>query len=88
MIKSPKTNSDNLAGQSQSHVALLALTIVDTSWRMFIPTIGGTAVGIGLDHYFKTVPLMTIILITLGVIASGILIYRQLRGINNAKFVR
>lgn len=88
MIKSPKTNSDKLVGQPQSHVALLVLTIIDTSWRMFVPTIGGTAVGIGLDHYFKTVPLMTIISISLGVIASGFLIYRQIWRVNNDNFVR
>lgn len=88
MTSSPKTKSDGLANSSRSSEVLLAATIVDTSWRMFVPTIGGTAVGIGLDLYFKTVPLMTIISISLGVLASGFLIYRQIRGINNDKFIR
>jgi F0F1-type ATP synthase assembly protein I len=64
---------------------LLSLTFLDTTWRAFVPTIGGTILGIALDNVFKTAPIMTIISIIVGSAASILLIIQQLRQVRRTK---
>jgi F0F1-type ATP synthase assembly protein I len=46
-----KTPSDNHGRKTATDVSskVLALTIADTTWRMFVPTLGCTILGIWLD---------------------------------------
>jgi F0F1-type ATP synthase assembly protein I len=64
-----------------SAAILLLLTIADTTWRAFVPTIGGTFLGIGLDNLLHVAPIMTIIMIIVGFAVSGLLIALQIRRI-------
>ena len=64
---------------------LLLLTIADTTWRTFVPTIGGTFLGIWLDTLFNTVPLLTIIMIITGFATSGLLIVLQIRRVRRQR---
>jgi uncharacterized membrane protein YdbT with pleckstrin-like domain len=80
MIGSPEY--ENMAADKPRSVAnLLFITIADTTWRAFVPTIGGTFVGIWFDHSFNTAPLWTTIMICVGFITSISLVVMQLRGL-------
>lgn len=65
----------------RSAVVLLSATILDTTWRMFGPTIGGTVVGIGLDNYLHTAPWCTVVMVGLGFIVSMGLVIQQITGV-------
>ena len=77
MEKSPQKKT---TGRPQRSAAILLLsTILDTTWRAFIPTLGGTILGVFLDNTFETAPLFTSIMIILGFAISAYLIFIQLR---------
>ena len=82
MMQSPKTN-DGVTILPRSSAILLLITIADTTWRMFFPTIGGAFAGILLDHIFRTVPLWTVVMIIIGCLISVILIKMQIRNLRN-----
>lgn len=63
--------------------ALLFLTVADTTWRLFLPTIGGTILGIWLDHKYELTPLLTILGVTLGTALAFVLVYMQIRKVKN-----
>lgn len=87
------TQSPNVDNQTTLHsptstssaAILLLLTILDTTWRAFLPTIGGTVSGIMLDHTFNTVPLLTVIMILIGSAISTLLIILQVRKIRRQR---
>ncbi len=81
------TNSPRLKkqpGQSEEQPSglsapiLLFMTALDTTWRAFVPTIGGTFLGIGIDHLFGIAPIGTIVCLILGFAASTALIAQQI----------
>lgn len=53
-------------------------TIADTTWRMFIPSIGGTLLGLWADRSWGTTPWLMIAGIALGATIAGLLVWRQL----------
>lgn len=57
------------------------MTALDTTWRAFLPTIGGTFLGIGLDHLFNVAPILTIVCMIIGFALSTLLIALQLRNV-------
>lgn len=57
---------------------LLLMTALDTTWRAFVPTIGGTFLGIGLDHLFHVTPIATIVCLIVGFSVSALLIAQQI----------
>jgi F0F1-type ATP synthase assembly protein I len=64
---------------------LMLLTILDTTWRAFVPTVGGTFIGIGLDNLTNKAPIFTSIFIILGFMTAGLLVALQLRRVRNAR---
>jgi len=60
---------------------LIFITALDTTWRAFLPTLGGVFLGIGIDHLFNIAPIATIVCLFLGVLTSALLIAKQLRDI-------
>jgi len=60
---------------------LIFITALDTTWRMFIPPLVGTFLGIGLDQLFGIAPIATIVCLLAGAILSAILIIKQLRDV-------
>lgn len=79
MSSSPKKRDESPAPPEKSTAILLLGTIADTTWRMFVPTIGLTVMGVILDNSFGMKPWCTIIGIIIGVGVSGLLVWRQLR---------
>ena len=64
---------------SLSLVLTLVGTVADTTWRLFLPTIGGTVLGLWADNSLNTKPWMTIAGVSLGTILAFGLIYAQLK---------
>ncbi len=89
MTKSPRLTKQ--PGQSEEQPSalsgpiLLLMTALDTTWRAFVPTIGGTFLGIWLDHLFHITPIATVICLILGFTVSALLIAQQLISVRRHK---
>ncbi len=62
----------------QPGAAYLIMSMMDTTWRMFVPTIGLLLVGNALDEYFGTKPWLLLAGAVLGGAIAAILIKLQL----------
>jgi hypothetical protein len=62
-----------------STVILLLTTIGDTTWRMFVPTIGLTILGLLADKWLHTTPWIMIVGIIAGAYIAYILVKRQIK---------
>jgi len=65
----------------KSAAILLLMTVLDTTWRAFVPTIGGTFLGVFLDTSLHTAPIITIVMIALGFATSIVLIIAQIKAV-------
>jgi len=83
MKKSPEKQTTKLPHRA---AILLLMTIADTTWRAFVPTIGGTFLGVWLDNILDVAPLMTIIMVLLGFALSAFLIIMQIRSVRRSKW--
>lgn len=79
MSTSPKNRDDQPTPPDTSTVVLLLGTIGDTTWRMFVPTIGMTLVGVAADNTFGTKPWLTVAGIMFGTALAALLVRRQLQ---------
>ena len=79
MSTSPKVpKEDKTTSQPKSAPMILIATALDTTWRAFLPTIGGTFLGIWIDSLFHISPIALIICLVGGTALSIFLIARQL----------
>jgi hypothetical protein len=83
LTKQPGTSEAAPSGLSGPMVLLM--TALDTTWRAFVPTIGGTFLGIGIDHLFNIAPVATVVCLILGFGLSTLLIARQLMSVRRSK---
>lgn len=71
-------NSDNKKSPSEKSVVLILFNIVaDTTWRMFVPTFGGTALGLWADAQWDISPWGGITGLAIGILVTALLV-RQL----------
>jgi F0F1-type ATP synthase assembly protein I len=75
--KSDKTSTP--PSHDKSTVILLFTIAADTTWRMFVPIIGGTIGGVWADNTFATKPLWTVIGVSVGIVVATLLVRQQLR---------
>lgn len=61
--------------------AAVTLLFLDTSTRLFVPSIGGTVLGLWADKSFNTVPYLTLLGVTLGSAVAFSLVYLQLKAV-------
>jgi F0F1-type ATP synthase assembly protein I len=79
MSASPKTQKEQPAkSDAISGATVIIMTALDTTWRAFVPTIGGTFLGIWLDSLFGSSPIALIICLIVGAGLSFALIAHQL----------
>ena len=76
-----KTPDNRPTPPKSSAVVLLLGDIADSTWRMFVPGIGGTLLGLWLDRQFGTLPWLLITGIVLGSVTAFMLVRRQLKKI-------
>tara|TARA_B100001245_G_scaffold131354_1_gene97296 strand:- start:1058 stop:1321 length:264 start_codon:yes stop_codon:yes gene_type:complete len=74
-----KKGDDRQQPSQKSTAVLLLMIAADTTWRMFVPIIGGTVLGVWLDNVYQTKPLLTIALIGVGVIIASLLVWQQMK---------
>lgn len=75
-----KSDNKNVPSRTQKSTVILLFTIAaDTTWRMFVPIIGGTALGIWADKTYATKPWATIGCIAVGVVIAALLVRNQLK---------
>lgn len=77
------TTEDKAA--NDSNPLLLLTTIADTTWRMFVPAIGFTMLGVWLDGQFGTKPWLMFAGIIVGAVGAWLLVKKQIFGIRNGK---
>jgi len=82
MKKLPTASDSTGSGTIKTHQSTslyLIATMADTTWRMFVPTIGLLLVGKALDDRLGTKPLLLLTGIVVGGAIAAYLIKRQLR---------
>ena len=78
-MKSSPDSTDNVpAPPEQSTVILMLKDTGDTTWRMFVPSIGMTLLGVWLDTVFTTKPWLIIIGIIVGFAFAILLVKKQM----------
>ncbi len=75
-----KKGDDKPAASEKSTAVLLFTIAADTTWRMFVPIIGGTVIGVWGDRAYDTKPWLTIAGIVVGIIIAALLVKGQLKG--------
>lgn len=82
MSTSPNDRDDQGVPPKPSTVILLALTIADTTWRLFIPSVGLTIVGLLLDKQWHTTPWAMVAGIILGTATAIWLVRAQMKKVD------
>ena len=78
-MKSSPDSTDNVpAPPEQSTVILLLKDTGDTTWRMFVPTVGLLLVGNVLDERWHTKPWLLLAGVAIGVCIAALLVKQQL----------
>lgn len=77
-MKAEKKTSD---GGGTDTTVLMFGTLLDTTWRMFVPVILFALMGYGIDEGFGIKPAATLIGLAIGVFASFALVAVQLKKI-------
>jgi len=83
LTKQPGTSEAEVPGLSGP--IILLMTALDTTWRAFVPTIGGVFLGIGIDHLLDVAPIATVVCLILGFATSTFLIIKQLTSVRRSK---
>ena len=63
----------------RSTVILLLGTMGDTTWRMFVPAIGLTVLGLLADKWLHTTPWIMTAGIIVGILGAYVLVKRQIK---------
>ena len=85
MKSSPDSTDDVPEPPDESTVILLLKDTGDTTWRMFVPSIGMTLLGVWLDTVFTTKPWLMIIGIIVGFAFAILLVRKQMDTINKRR---
>ena len=87
-MESKQSVSDDQKAPDTEHTGVMLATIGDTTWRMFIPSIGLTLLGVWADGRFYTItgesataPWLMIAGIIVGCTVSFLLVKKQLSDI-------
>ena len=66
-------------------VPVLLMTIGDTTWRMFVPSVGFTLLGVWADLQLGTKPWLMVVGIVVGCTGAALLVKKQISGIKSRK---
>lgn len=73
--------SDAQKTPDSQQIGTILATIGDTTWRMFVPTIGFTLLGVWLDGSFDTKPWLMFGGIIIGFLGAFLLVKKQIDGL-------
>ncbi len=77
----PDRGEESPSSGRPSAPMIIFMTALDTTWRAFVPTLGGVFLGIALDHWLNVTPVATIVCLVAGTALSIVLIIKQLRDV-------
>ena len=75
----PPTHKEEKKLKDVPSGTVIALQLLDTSWRVTLPILGFTYLGIRLDRHNGTSPLYTLIGLFLSLALSTLLVYKQVK---------
>lgn len=84
MSQSPRLTESDASQTTKRPLSapmIIIATALDTTWRLFAPTLGGVFLGIWIDSIFNIAPFATIVCLILGTILSIVLVIRQLNSV-------
>ena len=85
-MSTPQNNGDKQSTPPDAApVVMLLGTIGDTTWRMFVPTIGMTIIGLVVDKWLHTTPWVMVAGIALGIFFAYVLVKRQIKKVQQTK---
>ena len=76
------------SGQESTEVETIKVlmgTIGDTTWRMFVPSVGFTLLGVWADGNFNTKPWLMIVGIAVGFLSAFLLVKKQIDSLKKVK---
>lgn len=75
-------DGDNASGKktlkAQSDSMYLIMSMADTTWRMFVPTVGLLLLGNMLDEQWHTKPWLLLAGVSIGACVSAVLVKQQI----------
>ena len=75
--KQLQDNDDPSVPPTSSTALLLLGTFADTTWRMLVPSVGLTLIGVWLDSMWGTKPWLMVLGIVIGSIGAVLLVKQQ-----------
>lgn len=70
-------SKDGQKSPSGPKPTVVFMTIADTTWRMFVPSIGFTLLGMWLDSEWGTTPWLMFIGIIIGLVIAALAVWLQ-----------
>ena len=71
----------------KSAALILFATAADTTWRMFVPTLGGTMIGLWIDGIYNTEPWYGVGGLAIGIVITSLLVRQQYKQTSEQKDV-
>jgi hypothetical protein len=84
-MESKRPVSDGQKSSDIETVPVLLMTIGDTTWRMFVPSVGFTLLGVWADLQLDTKPWLMVVGIVVGCTGAALLVKKQISGIKSRK---
>lgn len=80
-----KPISDAQKTPDSQQIGTILATIGDTTWRMFVPSVGFTLLGVWADGNFNTKPWLMIVGIAVGFLSAFLLVKKQIDSLKKVK---
>jgi len=75
------TTTKSRGADADLGVGTIALTFLDTAWRIAVPVILFAVLGIMGDRHFGSKPWLTLLCTVVGFVFAGLLVQRQLAAV-------
>jgi hypothetical protein len=85
MKQAAAKTTHSVSGEPLLGAGSVALTFLDTTWRIATPVVLFTVVGIAADLRFGTKPWLTLPSVVIGFVGAALLIKRQLEAVSLAE---